>query len=501
MSLTRNGNPTALQQIDKLAYRYGTANSTNQLTKVVDNATTYKAGGFVDSAANTADDYSYDANGNMTKDNNKNITAITYNHLNLPAKITFGTTGNIVYLYNAAGQKVRKTVTEGTNETITDYLGGYQYVKEPLLNPALKFFPTAEGYVEASGSSYKYIYQYKDHLGNIRLSYDKTLAIKEESNYYPFGLKQEGYNTVKIGFENKYKYNGKELQDELGLNMYDYGNRNYDASIGKFMNMDRFAEKYYHINPYQYGANNPILFNDIKGDSILIYSKQDKTNILYENGNLYSKNSKTGKWDNYNGKNAKVDKNGNKSIGGYLGKAIAALDKIRSGKAGAELVGELQKNSKFIAIGEGSNSSGGISGRVSWDPSNTTGGPNEMGSNSRPSYIGLAHELGHAFDGLDGVIDNTLLGAPGMGTFAEYESMHWENRIRGENGLSLRTHYSNDANGNALGQAINSNGSSTRYFQQQTMPTTHLQTNYSSSGMQIVPISGTTTTVIPFQYK
>jgi hypothetical protein len=101
----------------------------------------------VDSAANTADDYSYDANGNMTKDNNKNITAISYNHLNLPVKITFGTTGNIVYLYNAAGQKVRKTVTEGTNETVTDYLGGYQYVKEPLLNPALKFFPTAEGYV------------------------------------------------------------------------------------------------------------------------------------------------------------------------------------------------------------------------------------------------------------------------------------------------------------------------------------------------------------------
>jgi hypothetical protein len=114
---------------------------------------------------NTADDYSYDANGNMTKDNNKNITAITYNHLNLPAKIAFGTTGNIVYLYNAAGQKVRKTVTEGTNETITDYLGGYQYVKELLLNPMLKFFPTAEGYVEVSGSSYKYIYQYKDHLG------------------------------------------------------------------------------------------------------------------------------------------------------------------------------------------------------------------------------------------------------------------------------------------------------------------------------------------------
>jgi RHS repeat-associated protein len=229
--------------------------------KVVDNTTTYKAGGFVDSAANTADDYSYDANGNMTKDNNKNITAITYNHLNLPAKITFGTTGNIVYLYNAAGQKVRKVVSEtGKSDITTDYLGGYQYD-----NNVLKFFPTAEGYVEASGSSYKYIYQYKDHLGNIRLSYDKTLAIKEESNFYPFGLKQEGYNTVKIGFENKYKYNGKELQDELQLNVYDYGARNYDPSLGRWMNIDPLAEQMRRHSPYNYAFNNPVYFLDPDG--------------------------------------------------------------------------------------------------------------------------------------------------------------------------------------------------------------------------------------------
>jgi hypothetical protein len=190
-----------------------------------------------DSASNTADDYSYDANGNMIKDNNnnKNITAITYNHLNLPTKITFGTTGNIVYLYNAAGQKVQKIVTETAKPTITtDYLGGYQYD-----NATLKFFPTAEGYVEPAGNSYKYVYQYKDHLGNIRLSYrnngttaSPALQIAEESNYYPFGLKQAGYNTAKVGVENKYKYNGKELQDELGLNMYDYGARNFDPALG-----------------------------------------------------------------------------------------------------------------------------------------------------------------------------------------------------------------------------------------------------------------------------
>jgi RHS repeat-associated protein len=496
--LQRDGNTVAGTQnygaIDNLAYVY----TGNQLYKVTD--ATLNTEGFNNGTSGTSNDYTYDANGNMKKDLNKGITTdIAYNYLNLPTQVTIDGQ-NINYTYDATGKKLRKLV----NGTTTDYAGGFQYE-----NNVLQFFPTAEGYVDHNAGNYSYVYQYKDHLGNVRLAYKDsnndgvvtTTEILSEDNYYPFGLKHKGYNSTVVNSNNKYKYNGKELQDELGLNMYDYGNRNYDASIARFLNIDRFAEKYHHLNPYQYGANNPILFNDIKGDSILIYSKQDKTNVLYENGNLYSKNSKTGKWDNYNGKNVKVDKNGNKSIGGYLGKVTVALDKIRSGNAGNELVGELQKNSKFITIGEGSNSSGGISGRVSWDPSNTTGGPNEIGSNSRPSYIGLTHELGHAFDGLDGVIDNTLLGALGMGTFAEYESMHWENRVRGENGLPLRTHYSNDANGNALGQAINSNGSSTRYFQQQTMPTTHLQTNYSSSGMQIVPVSGTTTTVIPFKYK
>ncbi|MFW0739985.1 RHS repeat-associated core domain-containing protein, partial [Flavobacterium sp. T12S277] len=142
----------------------------------------------------------------------------------------------------------------------TDYLGGYQYDSS-----ILKFFPTAEGYVEPSGSSYKYIYQYKDHLGNVRLSYDKTLAIKEENNYYPFGLKHEGYNTVKTGVENKYKYNGKELQDELQLNVYDYGARNYDAAIGRWMNIDPLAEKSRRFNPYTYALNNPVFFIDPDG--------------------------------------------------------------------------------------------------------------------------------------------------------------------------------------------------------------------------------------------
>ncbi|KUJ59192.1 hypothetical protein AR687_24350 [Flavobacteriaceae bacterium CRH] len=288
-SIIRNGSSETTTQIDALAYTYVGTNTTNQLLKVIDSApATSKVFGFIDSADNTLDDYSYEANGNMIKDNNKNITDITYNHLNLPTKITFATTGNIVYIYNATGQKIQKIVNEtGKAVLTTDYLSGYQYD-----NNSLKFFPTAEGYVEPSGSSYKYVYQYKDHLGNVRLSYDKTLVIKEESNFYPFGLKQEGYNTVKTGVDNKYKYNGKELQDELGLNLYDFGARNYDPALGRWMNIDVMSEKYYPLSTYNYAINNPIFFIDPDGNEIDIYYGTDnkqKAKYAYQKDRDYSK--------------------------------------------------------------------------------------------------------------------------------------------------------------------------------------------------------------------
>ncbi|SHM42726.1 RHS repeat domain-containing protein, partial [Flavobacterium chilense] len=180
-------------------------------------------------------------------------------------QITFATTGNIVYIYNAAGQKVQKIVNRsGVSPVTTDYFGGYQYE-----NGILKFFPTTEGYIEPSAGSYKYVYQYKDHLGNVRLSYDKNLVIQEENNYYPFGLKQEGYNTVKNSTSDalKYKFNGKELQDELGLGMYDYGSRLYDPARAGWSNIDPLAEKMRRHSPYNYCFDNPMRFTDPDGMS------------------------------------------------------------------------------------------------------------------------------------------------------------------------------------------------------------------------------------------
>lgn len=93
--------------------------------------------------------------------------------------------------------------------------------------------------------------------------------IIEKSDYNPFGLKHKGYNEVvnsnRSEAAEKYKFGGKELNDELGLDLYDFGARNYDAAIGRWLNVDPLAENSRRWTPYNYAYNNPIYFVDPDG--------------------------------------------------------------------------------------------------------------------------------------------------------------------------------------------------------------------------------------------
>ncbi|WP_164914066.1 DUF6443 domain-containing protein [Aquimarina sediminis] len=272
LTLNRKGhldtNAATFGTMDILSYTY---DSGNKLLKVTDTAN--KTFGFKD-GINTNNDFSYDVNGNMTLDQNKGITEITYNHLNLPKTVTINNTsnnGNISYIYDATGAKLKKIVTEGGSLIETEYAGNFVYK-----NDQLQYFNTPEGYVTPNGSSYRYVYNYKDHLGNIRLSYTKNdagnLEIISENNYYPFGFKHKGYNNIISSLGNstaqKYGYNGKELEEDLGLNWHGYGARNYDATIGRWMNIDPLTEKYYDKSSYNYSLNNPVFFVDPDGRTV-----------------------------------------------------------------------------------------------------------------------------------------------------------------------------------------------------------------------------------------
>ena len=267
-NLTRNGyqGSTVFTDMDVLSYDYGNTNQLNYVTDGGNNNYGFKDGN------KSGNDFEYDSNGNMIIDRNKGITNITYNHLNLPVNVTLAG-GTINYTYGAAGNKLRKTA----NSTTTEYAGNYKYV-----NGALQFFNHSEGYVQKDGSSFSYVYQYKDHLGNVRLSYtdndgngiiDASTEIIEESNYYPFGLKHKGYNgnvsSIGNDLAQKWGYNGKEYQDDLvggkNLNWHDFGARNYDAALGRWMNLDPLAEQMRRHSPYNFAFDNPVYYIDPDG--------------------------------------------------------------------------------------------------------------------------------------------------------------------------------------------------------------------------------------------
>jgi len=307
-SLTRTGgfdDPSTVINIDNLTYSY--ALGTNKLTKVVDSSDSPQ--GFKDINVADSDDYTYDLSGNLTTDRNKGIVKILYNHLGLPTAISFDNTETkkIKYVYNAAGTKVKKTIIDGATTVNIDYLSGFQYKDE-----VLQFFPTAEGYVEHTPSStagqpgsFNYVYQYKDHQGNVRMAFAYTssgagkIILKGQNNYYPFGLKHLNYNMEYLEFQeiedeivlypplstsgklkNRYNYNGKEFEDYLGLNVAEMDYRQYDPALGRFGVVDPLATATPDQSPYHFAFNNPVYFSDptgLQGDGNIFRDLLDKS--------------------------------------------------------------------------------------------------------------------------------------------------------------------------------------------------------------------------------
>ncbi len=224
--------------IDNLKYTYITG--TNKLKSVTDfnNDATTKLGDFKTNATHpqaatktgltagstpaqfdAITDYSYDVNGNLNLDNNKAISSITYNHLNLPSVITVTGKGNITYTYDAGGNKIKKQTIESpvatngnkTITTTTTYIGGMVYESKTSL-PAntpnddytdrLQFIGQEEGRIRfkpAVGgtlASLQYDYMLKDHLGNVRM----VLTEEQQVDQYPAATMETATATTEETF-------------------------------------------------------------------------------------------------------------------------------------------------------------------------------------------------------------------------------------------------------------------------------------------------------------
>eukprot|EP01136_Pigoraptor_vietnamica_P026680 Opistho-1_new@81987 len=128
---------------------------------------------------------------------------------------------------------------------------------------SIDFIQTEKGRAVNMNGSYKYEYNLTDHLGNVRYSFDiyqGNVRRLQSDDYYAFGLRKQG---TPIAGNNRYLYNGKELQDELG--QYDYGARFYDPIIGRFNTLDPLSDRSRRKSPYSYAMNNPIRFIDVDG--------------------------------------------------------------------------------------------------------------------------------------------------------------------------------------------------------------------------------------------
>ncbi len=99
----------------------------------------------------------------------------------------------------------------------------------------------------------------------------------QENHYDPFGLNLVGIEQDDVP-NSTFQYNGKEKQEDFGLNWTDYGARMYDAQLGRWHTIDPLAETSITNSPYVYGLNNPVLFIDPNG----MASRYNWDNKTYE---------------------------------------------------------------------------------------------------------------------------------------------------------------------------------------------------------------------------
>ena len=307
-----NGNPTSIvrkglrvatgsatgtirvkyEDVDRLTLDY----QGNKITKVTDSAlrTWYTGAPDFEDGDDSAIEYEYDTNGNMSSDSNRGITGIVYNSLNLPVRVEFSDGSRIENLYDGDGtlkqRRLRQKAAaspsvggsfpsdsidnEGFYTQSADYCGPWEYV-----NGRLKCIRIPGGYIEGD-SVYFHI---ADHQGNIRQVWNATTAMTVQDNhYYPYGapfgesvstlyvktMARTG-NTFNEISTDPYRYSAKEWQPAFGLNLYDFIARQYDPILCRFTSPDPLNFNYPQFSHYLYCAGNPINHSDPSGLAII----------------------------------------------------------------------------------------------------------------------------------------------------------------------------------------------------------------------------------------
>jgi RHS repeat-associated protein len=297
-----NGNITSLQRygysgafMDDFSYDYNEGN--NQLNHIDDpQGSVYGT----DMADQSDDNYQYNAIGQLKADAAENISTILWNAGNKIKRVNKSDGSNIVFAYDGLGNRVSKQNTDASGNVTTTYyvrdakgaeLAIYTEENSNLTFAEAPIYADGRaGLVEANvdmdsvitndsiftrslGNKY---YELKDHLGNVTVVVSDhkqadltnntyTAEVAANTDYYPFGMRMPNMNANSD--EYRYGFQGMEFDNELKTNgnSYDFGARIYDPRVGRWLSRDPLAEKYPFQAPYNFCANNPVMYGDPNG--------------------------------------------------------------------------------------------------------------------------------------------------------------------------------------------------------------------------------------------
>jgi RHS repeat-associated protein len=280
------GNASML--IDDLRYQY--KGQGNQLMRVTDSVSDpqTKLGDFKDGSnpagvgTGTEDDYGYDDNGNLTSDQNKRITAIEYNHLNLPQRIVIAAQpvangnpalagGTIEYWYDAGGVKLRKVVKEiGKADKTTDYIAGTVYE-----NDTLQLMSQEEGRIrplrDMTGALTGFAFDYflKDHLGNVRA----VVTDEVQQDRYPTAtLEGTGTGSAAAQEQAYYDINSNYIVPRPAA-VPNYTNDNGTNNPNTFGNRTANSEKMYKLHAASNKTGLGMVLKVMSGDRLNLLAK------------------------------------------------------------------------------------------------------------------------------------------------------------------------------------------------------------------------------------
>ncbi len=250
--------------------------------------------------------YEYNSVGALTYDADRDV-AISYTNMGTPAVMTYGNGNSTKYVYDADGTKLKATwktraanalygmaATEETGteaevgssllstratsaaawvENSCEYVGPF-IVEDGKLNRVL----FDGGFCLLSGQHAAYCYYVCDHLGSVRRVVADAWEVQRNA-YYAYG---GPYGDWSYNPETQpLKFLGKEWNHQHGLDLYDFGARQYNPAVARWTTMDPLCEKYYNVSPYAYCFNNPVKFVDPDGKDVLIWYQDKKGNNQY----------------------------------------------------------------------------------------------------------------------------------------------------------------------------------------------------------------------------